>query len=194
MEYLFFRPSLPLPHAEPLEGQGAPDPSLSSVLTDRIPWVAPECLDEARTLGLEADKWGFGATVWEVFSGAPVPTRSLDPAKVRVAGGSGRGGAGPPKGEGGGDPAAPAPQKLRFYEERRQLPAPRWTELAALIRQCMDYEPGRRPSFRAVIRDLNSLSTSGRAAPPAPLPPPFPPPAPLLSYAFIFFLLFLFLG
>uniref|UniRef100_A0A8C2VS43 Tyrosine-protein kinase n=1 Tax=Chinchilla lanigera TaxID=34839 RepID=A0A8C2VS43_CHILA len=101
------------------------------MLTDRIPWVAPECLDEARMLGPEADKWGFGATVWEVFSGAPVPVRSLDPAK-----------------------------KLKFYEQRRQLPAPRWTELAALIRQCMDYEPGRRPSFRAVIRDLNSLSTS----------------------------------
>ncbi|XP_004873384.1 tyrosine-protein kinase JAK3 isoform X2 [Heterocephalus glaber] len=101
------------------------------MLTDRIPWVAPECLDEARMLGLEADKWGFGATVWEVFSGAPMPTRALEPA-----------------------------EKLRFYEERRQLPAPRWAELAALIRQCMDYEPGRRPSFRAVIRDLNSLSTS----------------------------------
>ncbi|XP_004646923.1 tyrosine-protein kinase JAK3 isoform X2 [Octodon degus] len=101
------------------------------MLTDRIPWVAPECLDEARTLGLEADKWGFGATVWEVFSGAPMPTRALDPAK-----------------------------KLRFYEEQRQLPAPRWTELATLIRQCMDYDPRRRPSFRAVIRDLNSLSTS----------------------------------
>ncbi|ERE89023.1 tyrosine-protein kinase JAK2-like protein [Cricetulus griseus] len=52
------------------------------MLTDRIPWVAPECLQEARTLGLEADKWGFGATVWEVFSGGPRHITSLEPAKV----------------------------------------------------------------------------------------------------------------
>lgn len=101
------------------------------MLTDRIPWVAPECLQEARTLGLEADKWGFGATVWEVFSGVTVPISTLEPAK-----------------------------KLQFYQERQQLPAPKWMELALLIQQCMAYEPGQRPSFRAVIRDLNSLITS----------------------------------
>lgn len=44
--------------------------------------MAPECLQEARTLGLEADKWGFGATVWEVFSGGPRHITSLEPAKV----------------------------------------------------------------------------------------------------------------
>ncbi|XP_004688239.2 PREDICTED: tyrosine-protein kinase JAK3 [Condylura cristata] len=124
-------------------GDGSPpfiklsDPGVSptvlslEMLTDRIPWVAPECLQEARTLGLEADKWGFGATVWEVFSGVTMPVSTLDPAK-----------------------------KLQFYEERQQLPAPKWTELALLIQQCMAYEPGVRPSFRAVIRDLNSLITS----------------------------------
>nr|XP_027787845.1 tyrosine-protein kinase JAK3 [Marmota flaviventris] len=101
------------------------------MLTDRIPWVAPECLQETQTLGLEADKWGFGATVWEVFSGIPMPLNHLDP-----------------------------PKKLKFYEDRQQLPAPKWTELALLIQQCMAYEPGQRPSFRAVIRDLNSLITS----------------------------------
>ncbi|XP_017356752.1 tyrosine-protein kinase JAK3 isoform X1 [Cebus imitator] len=121
-------------------GDGSPpfiklsDPGVSptvlslEMLTDRIPWVAPECLREAQTLSLEADKWGFGATVWEVFSGVSMPISALDPAK-----------------------------KLQFYEKRQQLPAPKWTELALLIQQCMDYEPVRRPSFRAVIRDLNSL-------------------------------------
>uniref|UniRef100_A0A2R9C372 Tyrosine-protein kinase n=1 Tax=Pan paniscus TaxID=9597 RepID=A0A2R9C372_PANPA len=101
------------------------------MLTDRIPWVAPECLREAQTLSLEADKWGFGATVWEVFSGVTMPISALDPAK-----------------------------KLQFYEDRQQLPAPKWTELALLIQQCMAYEPVQRPSFRAVIRDLNSLISS----------------------------------
>ena len=46
-------------------------------------------------------------------------------------------------------------------EDRHQLPAPKWTELANLINSCMDYEPLHRPSFRAVIRDLNSLFTPG---------------------------------
>lgn len=53
-------------------------------------------------------------------------------------------------------------QKNLFYEDRHQLPAPKWTELANLINSCMDYEPLHRPSFRAVIRDLNSLFTPGR--------------------------------
>lgn len=56
------------------------------MLTDRIPWVAPECLQEAQTLCLEADKWGFGATTWEVFSGGPAHITSLEPAKVRTGG------------------------------------------------------------------------------------------------------------
>lgn len=101
------------------------------MLTDRIPWVAPECLQEAQTLGLEADKWGFGATTWEVFSGGPAHITSLEPAK-----------------------------KLKFYEDQGQLPALKWTELAGLITQCMAYDPGRRPSFRAILRDLNGLITS----------------------------------
>ncbi|KAH0628310.1 hypothetical protein JD844_009266 [Phrynosoma platyrhinos] len=50
-------------------------------------------------------------------------------------------------------------KKLQFYEDRHQLPAPNWTELANLINNCMDYEPDFRPSFRAIIRDLNSLFT-----------------------------------
>lgn len=53
-------------------------------------------------------------------------------------------------------------QKNLFYEDRHQLPAPKWTELANLINSCMDYEPLYRPSFRAIIRDLNSLFTPGR--------------------------------
>ncbi|NWH79853.1 JAK3 kinase, partial [Piaya cayana] len=59
-------------------------------------------------------------------------------------------------------PEQPLPplQKLEFYQNRLHLPAPKWTELATLIAQCMDYEPHRRPCFRALIRDLNSLITS----------------------------------
>lgn len=52
-------------------------------------------------------------------------------------------------------------QKNLFYEDRHQLSAPKWTELANLINSCMDYEPSHRPSFRAIIRDLNRLFTPG---------------------------------
>uniref|UniRef100_A0A671LVR7 Tyrosine-protein kinase n=1 Tax=Sinocyclocheilus anshuiensis TaxID=1608454 RepID=A0A671LVR7_9TELE len=48
------------------------------------------------------------------------------------------------------------PLKHLFYENRHQLSAPKWTELANLINSCMDYEPTFRPSFRAIIRDLNN--------------------------------------
>ncbi|XP_054661692.1 tyrosine-protein kinase JAK3 isoform X1 [Grus americana] len=101
------------------------------MLVERIPWVAPECLSDPKSLALPADKWSFGATLWEIFSGGNMPLSLLEPQK-----------------------------KLDFYQNSLQLPAPKWTELATLIAQCMDYQPCRRPCFRALIRDLNSLITS----------------------------------
>ncbi|KFV69428.1 Tyrosine-protein kinase JAK3, partial [Dryobates pubescens] len=101
------------------------------MLVERIPWVAPECLSDPKSLALPADKWSFGATLWEIFSGGNMPVSLLEP-----------------------------PRKLEFYQRQLQLPAPKWTELATLMAQCMDYQPQRRPCFRALIRDLNSLITS----------------------------------
>ncbi|XP_010010819.1 PREDICTED: tyrosine-protein kinase JAK3 [Nestor notabilis] len=101
------------------------------MLVERIPWLAPECLQDPKSLALPADKWSFGATLWEIFSGGNMPVSLLEPQK-----------------------------KLDFYASSLQLPAPKWTELATLIVQCMDYEPWHRPCFRALIRDLNSLITS----------------------------------
>ncbi|NXB63096.1 JAK3 kinase, partial [Struthidea cinerea] len=101
------------------------------MLVERIPWVAPECLGDPGSLALPADKWGFGATLWEIFSGGNMPVSLLEPQR-----------------------------KLEFYQSRQRLPAPKWPELAALVAQCMEYEPQRRPCFRALIRDLNSLITS----------------------------------
>ncbi|XP_015472436.1 tyrosine-protein kinase JAK3-like, partial [Parus major] len=57
-------------------------------------------------------------------------------------------------------PSPTLPQKLEFYRSRQQLPAPKWPELAALVAQSMEYEPQRRPCFRALIRDLNGLISS----------------------------------
>ncbi|XP_039532339.1 tyrosine-protein kinase JAK2a [Pimephales promelas] len=99
-------------------------------LLERIPWVPPECVQDSRSLSLAADKWSFGTTLWEIYCGGEHPLAALDCCK-----------------------------KLLFYEDKHQLPAPKWTELASVINSCMDYEPLHRPSFRAVIRDLNSLFT-----------------------------------
>ncbi|XP_043577361.1 tyrosine-protein kinase JAK2-like [Chiloscyllium plagiosum] len=101
------------------------------VRIDRIPWTAPECIDRTDHLALESDKWSFGTTLWEIFSGGDIPLYNMEPRR-----------------------------KLQFYEDGLQLPAPRWTELANLINQCMNYEPYQRPSFRAIIRELNKLNTS----------------------------------
>ncbi|MGH0184222.1 UNVERIFIED_CONTAM: hypothetical protein FKN15_014492 [Acipenser sinensis] len=114
------------------------DPGISTaildreVVLDRIPWVAPELvLVDSDRLALESDKWSFGTTLWEIFNGGEVPLLGREPQ-----------------------------QKLQFYDNQRQLPALKWTELADLISQCMDYQPGLRPSFRGIIRQLNSLITS----------------------------------
>ncbi|TFK15462.1 palmitoyltransferase ZDHHC21 [Platysternon megacephalum] len=112
------------------------DPGISmtvlpkDILLERIPWVPPECIENPKQLSLATDKWSFGTTLWEICSGGDKPLGALD-----------------------------SPRKLQFYEDRHQLPAPNWTELANLINHCMDYEPDFRPSFRAIIRDLNSLFT-----------------------------------
>lgn len=112
------------------------DPGISisvlpkDILLERIPWVPPECIENPKKLNLEIDKWSFGTTLWEICSGGEKPLSALD-----------------------------SQRKLQFYEDRHQLPAPNWTELANLINHCMDYEPDYRPSFRAIIRDLNSLFT-----------------------------------
>lgn len=52
-------------------------------------------------------------------------------------------------------------QKEQFYKNLQQLPVSQWTELAELISQCMDYQANFRPSSRSIIRQLNSLITSG---------------------------------
>ncbi|XP_053159554.1 tyrosine-protein kinase JAK3 [Hemicordylus capensis] len=101
------------------------------LLIHRIPWVAPECLEDPKNLTLESDKWSFGATLWEIFNGGNMPLSAMEPGV-----------------------------KLKFCQDQQQLPPLKWTELANVVAQCMDYSPPRRPAFRALIRDLNCLITS----------------------------------
>ncbi|XP_077455995.1 tyrosine-protein kinase JAK2-like isoform X1 [Stigmatopora argus] len=100
------------------------------VLIERIPWVPPECIEDPGNQSLAADKWSYGVTLWELCSGGDRPLATLDDCKRRL-----------------------------FYKDQHHLPSPKWTELANLITSCTDYEPTSRPTFRAVIRDLNGLFT-----------------------------------
>ncbi|XP_006262400.3 non-receptor tyrosine-protein kinase TYK2 isoform X1 [Alligator mississippiensis] len=110
------------------------DPGISfSVLSreervDRIPWIAPECVQDVSSLSPAADKWSFGTTLLEICFDADVPLKERTP-----------------------------PEKERFYEKRHHLPEPSCRELATLISQCLNYAPGERPSFRTILRDLTQL-------------------------------------
>uniref|UniRef100_A0A8C1M617 Tyrosine-protein kinase n=1 Tax=Cyprinus carpio TaxID=7962 RepID=A0A8C1M617_CYPCA len=122
-----------------LEGQGGPfiklsDPGLSiTVLSqteciDRIPWIAPECVKNPKALSIAADKWGFGTTLWEICYNGEVPLREKKLS-----------------------------EKERFYEVCGTLVTPSISELADLISQCMNYDPKKRPFFRAIVRELGPL-------------------------------------
>ncbi|NXK56232.1 TYK2 kinase, partial [Chauna torquata] len=95
---------------------------------DRIPWIAPECVQDMANLSTAADKWSFGTTLLEICFDADVPLKERTPS-----------------------------EKERFYEKRHRLPEPSCKELATLISQCLSYTPGERPSFRTILRDLTQL-------------------------------------
>lgn len=155
---------------------------------DRIPWIAPECVQDMGNLSTAADKWSFGTTLLEICFDADVPLKERTPSEVT-------------KGQRGGtagrlaslsltalSPSVAAgtsvtcfcffffpflPQKERFYEKRHRLPEPSCKELATLISQCLSYAPSERPSFRTILRDLTQLQPHSEALPFPPLP--FPP-------------------
>ncbi|XP_074524067.1 tyrosine-protein kinase JAK1 [Halichoeres trimaculatus] len=94
----------------------------------RIPWIAPECVKSASSLSVAADKWGFGTTLWEICYDGEVP---LKDKKLT--------------------------EKERFYETECQLATPDCRELAELMTNCMNYDPKKRPFFRAIVRDIDML-------------------------------------
>ncbi|KAM8887852.1 tyrosine-protein kinase JAK1 isoform 1-T1 [Synchiropus picturatus] len=94
----------------------------------RIPWIAPECVKDVASLGVAADKWGFGTTLWEICYDGEVP---LKDKKLT--------------------------EKERFYDRECQLVTPDCEELAKLMTHCMNYNPKKRPFFRAIVRDLDEV-------------------------------------
>lgn len=105
----------------------------------RIPWIAPECVKNVSALGVAADKWGFGTTLWEICYDGEEPLKEKKPA-----------------------------EKERFYEMECQLATPDCTELAELMTRCMNYDPKKRPFFRAIIRDIDKLEEKNPSIKPKP--------------------------
>ncbi|NWT20849.1 JAK1 kinase, partial [Vireo altiloquus] len=95
---------------------------------ERIPWIAPECVEDSKNLSIAADKWSFGTTLWEICYNGEIPLKDKTLA-----------------------------EKERFYEGHFVLATPSCKELADLMKQCMNYDPHQRPFFRAIMRDINKL-------------------------------------
>ncbi|XP_053320800.1 non-receptor tyrosine-protein kinase TYK2 [Spea bombifrons] len=95
---------------------------------ERIPWIAPECVQNVGRLSTAADKWSFGTTLLEICFNGEVPLKERTPS-----------------------------EKERFYEKELGLPEPSFKELANLIGLCHNYNPAGRPSFRTILRDLTQL-------------------------------------
>ncbi|XP_072245203.1 tyrosine-protein kinase JAK1 [Leuresthes tenuis] len=105
----------------------------------RIPWIAPECVKNVSSLSVAADKWGFGTTLWEICYDGEVP---LKEKKLT--------------------------EKERFYEKECQLATPDCRELAELMTHCMNYDPKKRPFFRAIVRDIDMLEGKNPSIEPKP--------------------------
>ncbi|NWY38189.1 JAK1 kinase, partial [Sylvia atricapilla] len=101
---------------------------------ERIPWIAPECVEDSKNLSIAADKWSFGTTLWEICYNGETPLKDKTLA-----------------------------EKERFYEGHFVLATPSCKELADLMRQCMNYDPHQRPFFRAIMRDINKLEEQSEA-------------------------------
>ncbi|XP_056133885.1 tyrosine-protein kinase JAK1 [Lampris incognitus] len=107
----------------------------------RIPWIAPECVKNVNNLSVAADKWGFGTTLWEICYDGEVP---LKDKKLT--------------------------EKERFYAAECQLATPECKELAELMTHCMNYDPRKRPFFRAIVRDIDMLEEQNPSIKPVPTP------------------------
>uniref|UniRef100_A0A665UVI9 Tyrosine-protein kinase n=1 Tax=Echeneis naucrates TaxID=173247 RepID=A0A665UVI9_ECHNA len=95
---------------------------------DRIPWIAPECVESGIPTGNAADQWSFGVTLLEICNNGDVPISGCTLAK-----------------------------KERFYQQKSRLAEPSSQELASFISMCLNYEPLERPSFHTVLRELIDL-------------------------------------
>uniref|UniRef100_A0A8C7GKC8 Tyrosine-protein kinase n=1 Tax=Oncorhynchus kisutch TaxID=8019 RepID=A0A8C7GKC8_ONCKI len=123
----------------------SPGVSISSLniqeCVERIPWIAPECVRNSQALSVAVDKWGFGTTLWEICYEGVAPLKD----KKLI-------------------------EKEMFYSAQCSLVTPDCPQLAELITKCMNYDPKRRPFFRAIVRDLTGVAEQNPVLPPGRMP------------------------
>lgn len=95
---------------------------------ERIPWIAPECIETGATSGSSADQWGFGVTLLEICNNGNIPMSSWKSS-----------------------------EKEQFYQQRGCLTEPSSEKLTELIRMCLTYDTVERPSFKTVLRELTEI-------------------------------------
>ncbi|XP_053707941.1 non-receptor tyrosine-protein kinase TYK2 isoform X1 [Synchiropus splendidus] len=95
---------------------------------ERIPWIAPECIDSEASISSSADQWSFGVTLLELCNDGNLPMSSCTLL-----------------------------EKERFYQQKGRLTKPLSPELADFISMCLTYEPEERPSFLCLQRKLNEI-------------------------------------
>ncbi|XP_073349940.1 non-receptor tyrosine-protein kinase TYK2 isoform X2 [Pagrus major] len=95
---------------------------------ERIPWIAPECVDRGESIGNTSDQWSFGATLLEICNNGDLPMSG-----------------------------STLSEKERFYQQMGRLAEPSSQELASFISMCLTYEPAERPSFHTVLRKLTEI-------------------------------------
>ncbi|XP_033827751.1 non-receptor tyrosine-protein kinase TYK2 [Periophthalmus magnuspinnatus] len=98
---------------------------------ERIPWIAPECIESGSFFGNAADQWSFGITLLEICNNGHLPMSSWTLS-----------------------------EKEQFYKQKGSLPQPSSEELTKFISMCLTYEPAERPSFRTVLRELTKIGDS----------------------------------
>ncbi|KAM9843635.1 non-receptor tyrosine-protein kinase TYK2 [Aulostomus maculatus] len=113
---------------------------------ERIPWIAPECINSNSPIGSAADQWSFGVTLLEICNNGDLPMRG-----------------------------STLSEKEHFYEQRGRLAVPSSQELASFINMCLTYEPSDRPSFLCVLRELTKFMVKNPDISPSETLPPTDP-------------------
>lgn len=57
---------------------------LSAECIERIPWIAPECVEDSKNLSVAADKWSFGTTLWEICYNGEIPLKDKTLIEVSI--------------------------------------------------------------------------------------------------------------
>ncbi|KAK3087792.1 hypothetical protein FSP39_010614 [Pinctada imbricata] len=128
----------------------------------RVPWLAPELLNDMNQMTTQSDMYAFGTTMWEMFSFGknPVDTmfRQFDSTMIsqRMQ-----------------QHKLPIPESLVIKknediikENEDYIPRIK-QKVVEVMRLCWESQPQNRPGANEMVRDLNSIMASYASLPPS---------------------------